>query len=654
MIVSIQIILSIGLISPAVGMTYQLLIGIWPLTLVLYVGVDLWILLMVSIMKKYVKNLEEVIEKNYMGILCMAMILFLMIVFWREMATGKGTFSYQALGGFPIFIMLIGIIILILFVDIVSRYQGVEKEKETLLVREEIGKKQYEELVELISQNRQIVHDIKNHLLIIKEYARCGENDSIQNYIDAISKEYAVSMSKYWTGNKVIDFILNQKILKAEKNNIEVTVKTGPIGNIPLGESEICALFGNLLDNAIEATQKITDEKRWIEVYLSQKKNMFFVEIDNNFVAEPKVEDGELISLKGNSHGYGIKSVKRIVDKYDGMFTYKAGNHVFRVNISFLSFEGPENTFKGNTLYEEEFSCENEYSLKGKKDGKFMKRKIVSTIFYILNLGLFFFPWIVIGEEKYNFFQFVWKNSTHGMAPFMEQAGIPLEQLNLLEGAVSLQVFLMLVNLVFSAIYLISALRGRKLPFNLAVIATGIVIAYLHNTFPGTLGTLAPAQITTAFSLFFILIPVIEFFTTMVMDRWNETVEESRDFAAEEKAWKEEVKRRLAFAGQYDRPFYHVVWKNFKANWKDYILLLVSCILIISFVVVGFGIQKLMSIEYSLSGIQVLNGLGAILINAIMPLAIVSFLLSEMPCKELWCVPDTWYEKKSTLLFRGT
>ena len=259
-----------------------------------------------------------------------------------------------------------------------------------------------------------------------------------------------------------------------------------------------------------------------------------------------------------------------------------------------------------------------------------MKRKIVSIIFYILNLGLFVFPWIVIGEEKYNFFQFVWKNTNEGMQPFMEQAGIPLEQLTLLEGAVSVQVFLMLLNLVFSVVYMFFVLKDRRLPFNLAVLSTGVVTAYLHNTFPGTLGTLAPAQITTAFSLFFVLIPTIEFFTVMVMSRWTETVEESRTFAAEEKAWKEEVKRRTAFAGKYDTPFYRVVWKNFKANWKDYILLLFSCILIIGFVVVGFGVQKLMSIEYSLEGIQMLNGLGSILINAIVPLAIVSVFMIVM------------------------
>lgn len=259
-----------------------------------------------------------------------------------------------------------------------------------------------------------------------------------------------------------------------------------------------------------------------------------------------------------------------------------------------------------------------------------MKRKIVSIIFYILNLGLFFFPWIKVGEESYNIFSFAIVQTVHGMGGLVEQAGLQSGYISMLQGGVNLEMFLIFVYMVLSLVYMGAVLRNKKIPFNLAVLAVGVVTAYLHNQFPGTLGTLAASDLTTAFSLFFILIPAIEFFTTMVMDRWKETVEESRAYEAEEKAWKQEVKERLAFAGKYDMPFYRVVWKNFKANWKDYILLLFCGILIIAFVLIGFGIQKMMSIEHSIEGIQMLNGLNSILINAIVPLAIVSVFIIIM------------------------
>lgn len=625
----VQIILSMGLQMPYETFHYDILVGVWPFTIMFYIGANLWMLLLALWIKNRRNMVRGFLNKNYFQIICMDIPFFLIICLWHELVKSRADVLLHLLVTFVIFVMIIIIVLAFLFADVFARVRVVEKENETLLIREEVARKQYEEMAELISQNRQMVHDIKNHLMVMKEFARQAGNDKIQMYIEDISKEYAVSMAKHWTGHPIVDFVLNQKILNAEKKNVEVTVKADTIGEIPLGESEICAMFGNLLDNAIEAVQKITDKKRWIEIYISQKKNMFFVEIVNNYLVTPVFEKGELVSTKGNSHGYGIKSVKRIVDKYDGMFTCKAGGGIFRVNLSFLSFERHSNTPHGNALYEYKNSCENDCNLT-EVNGGIMKRKIVSIIFYILNLGLFIFPWIQVGEESYSVFQFALEHSKNGVTTFIEQAGLPLEYQSMLQGGIGIEVFLMLLYLVLSVIYVVTILCNKKKSFNLAVLAVGVVIAYMHNKFPGTIATLAPGPLTTALSLFFILIPAIEFFTIMVMERWDETVQESRAYAAEEKAWKEEVKRRLAFVGKYDKPFYRVVWKNFKANWKDYILLLFCCILIIGFVVVGFGVQKLMSIEYSLEGIQVLNGLGAILVNAIMPLAIVSVFMIVM------------------------
>jgi hypothetical protein len=80
--------------------------------------------------------------------------------------------------------------------------------------------------------------------------------------------------------------------------------------------------------------------------------------------------------------------------------------------------------------------------MKEKKDGQKMKRKIVSMIFYILNLGLFIFPWIKVGEESYNVLKFAMTQAESGVATFMEQAGVPLGQMGLISGAVGIEVFL--------------------------------------------------------------------------------------------------------------------------------------------------------------------------------------------------------------------
>jgi len=342
LIASIQIVFLIGFFSPGniSEVSYELMTGLAPFTIVIYLAGCILMLTVVSMIQNYLQDVKTVICNNYFFILCVDIIVYLIFCVWNDLITGKQAVELQILGIFPIFAIMIGMIISLLFADVVSKYRSIEQEKETLLVREEIARKQYEEQVKMISQNRQIVHDIKNHLLVLKEFARLKETDNIQKYIDEISDDYVVSLSKYWTGHHVIDFILNQKILQAERAEISFTVKASTLQEIPLSESEICALFGNVLDNAIEAASSVHGVNKWIDIRISQKKRMFFVEIANNYEIKPIYRNGEFTSTKNteNVHGYGLKSVKRIVDKYDGMLTYQTENNVFKVNISFLDF----------------------------------------------------------------------------------------------------------------------------------------------------------------------------------------------------------------------------------------------------------------------------------------------------------------------------
>ena len=261
-----------------------------------------------------------------------------------------------------------------------------------------------------------------------------------------------------------------------------------------------------------------------------------------------------------------------------------------------------------------------------------MKKKVVSIIFYILNIALFFIPWITVGDNAYNIFQFAYLKSMNGIEYFADKISGPVYvSANALNSGTSIEIMLMFLILLLSVVYLFTIFWGKKYPVNLAVLALGVIVGYYHHKFVGTLNDLCGGSvISVTCSLMFILIPAIEYFTVMIMERWRETVDESVVYQKAEEARKKERKERLAFVGKYDTPFYRVVWKNFKSNWKDYILLLFCCSLIFGFVVIGYGIQKLMSLEYNLEDIQMLNGLNSILINAIVPLAIISVFIIIM------------------------
>ncbi|MGN1267709.1 MAG: hypothetical protein ACI4UH_07190 [Dorea sp.] len=262
------------------------------------------------------------------------------------------------------------------------------------------------------------------------------------------------------------------------------------------------------------------------------------------------------------------------------------------------------------------------------------KRKITSLVFFILNLSLFFIPWITIGEESYNVLQYAVLNSIHGLNPFLELAQIPLDEAGALGVGTSVEMVLIFLELFFFTVYIVTKFSNKKWPVNLVVVILGVLIYYWHHMFSDVTGSLrnlcGESIISYVCTLLFIVIPVAEYFTDMVMGRWKETVEDYRTYVSGEQAWKKEVKERLAFAGQYDKPFYRIIWKNFKSNWKDYILLLGCSSLIFGFVIVGYGIQKIMSLEHTMENVQLTSELSTILINAMVPLAIISVFIIIM------------------------
>ena len=101
--------------------------------------------------------------------------------------------------------------------------------------------------------------------------------------------------------------------------------------------SDICCLFGNILDNAIEAVSKIEDkEKRVITLKLVEKANMVYIHVSNYHENKLQFKNGlPLTSKKSSGHGFGTKSIKFIVEKYNGNLTIKDQNNLYIMDILF-------------------------------------------------------------------------------------------------------------------------------------------------------------------------------------------------------------------------------------------------------------------------------------------------------------------------------
>lgn len=220
-------------------------------------------------------------------------------------------------------------------------FQMLKTENKMLLELETLSENHIKDMELMMEKNRIQTHDMKHHLLILREYGQEKQWDSLMSYLNELSEDILAKKKTGWTQTGILDTILEQKKTKAESKGIEVRVQADRIVGLPFSDMEICTLFSNLLDNAIEACEKIEDDRRWVAIQITRKSGMLYLTISNSIKDRPAEQEGKLITNKQNHqlHGYGIKSVQKIVRKYEGDFSYQIRESEFIVTITFWRLE---------------------------------------------------------------------------------------------------------------------------------------------------------------------------------------------------------------------------------------------------------------------------------------------------------------------------
>ena len=139
------------------------------------------------------------------------------------------------------------------------------------------------------------------------------------------------------TGNKAFDTILTAKSLRCQSLGISMTCVADGHELAFIKPTDLSVLFGNALDNAIEGAEKIADEeKRLIHVSVARQKSFVRIRVENCYEGEIRFAGGLPATRKdARYHGYGMKSIQSIVDKYGGSMTVKAQDGWFELRILF-------------------------------------------------------------------------------------------------------------------------------------------------------------------------------------------------------------------------------------------------------------------------------------------------------------------------------
>lgn len=210
-------------------------------------------------------------------------------------------------------------------IDIKNALSEVEKEyQEQQDMADEIKKIQL--------QSRSLKHDMKNHILVILSYLDEGKVEEAKYYtshiLDTLNKTYTYIN----VGNSLMNYIINNKLSRAKELEIEIKAEIENLAFEYMESVDFSSLLNNMLDNAIEAACK-SKEKR-IEVQISNQKGFDSIMVKNSIDSSVLENNPDFISTKaGDSHGFGMKQIQKITEKYDGMTDIYEENNYFVINV---------------------------------------------------------------------------------------------------------------------------------------------------------------------------------------------------------------------------------------------------------------------------------------------------------------------------------
>lgn len=220
------------------------------------------------------------------------------------------------------------------------------EQKEALWKQRQI---QYEISRDNINLINQKCHDMRYQIAAL---SKTPDSYQKERFVKDIQKMVEIYDSSTDTGNKTLDTILMEKGLYCKLHHIQWTcVADGKLMDF-MEDVDLYTLMGNALDNAIEGVEKIEKaDDRVICVRLWKKNNFAVLQVENSYIGERKIKDGEIETSKPDkeNHGFGLKAIKSISEKYSGIFTVKVEENIFVVNI----------LFPINTAFSEEEHMEN-------------------------------------------------------------------------------------------------------------------------------------------------------------------------------------------------------------------------------------------------------------------------------------------------------
>lgn len=219
------------------------------------------------------------------------------------------------------YVFLSCLVSLLLMVCFCFRQSQLKMQISVLDTQYDLIESQYVRAQNFYAENAKLYHDIKHHLRALERLLQNGDQREALAYIESVQEPLQCKMIPVHTGVDIVDTVIYEAKEKAEQRNILLQVET-PIlpSELKIEDRELCVLCANLLDNALKAA------KEQIKLNIAIAAGFLVIEMENDYKEKPLVKNNHFVSEREQdslAHGWGMKIIEQIVEKYHGELTIR-------------------------------------------------------------------------------------------------------------------------------------------------------------------------------------------------------------------------------------------------------------------------------------------------------------------------------------------
>ncbi len=235
-------------------------------------------------------------------------------------------------------------VVLMMSILVFNMNRQYEAEKELARLKSDqanLLERDYHTLNQAYAINAKLFHDFHNHIGVLRQLLSHQKLEAAMRYLDELQAPVQEMADMVWTGDETVDYLINSKAAAAKQSGIAYQVQVEFPRHTNLQSADLCAVLGNLLDNALEAAKQVpVQEERFVQLTIRRINQMLVIKVENSYGTAPVEQDGALKTSKDESglHGWGIKSARTAAEKYDGSIQTSYTDRLFQA-VAILSFQ---------------------------------------------------------------------------------------------------------------------------------------------------------------------------------------------------------------------------------------------------------------------------------------------------------------------------